>query len=330
MKDRGLTQRDLVPIIGSRSKVSEILSGTRDVTMPVARALHKHLDIPSDVLLQEPSPLSDRQEVDWKRFPLREMMKRGWISRDTNLTGRAEELIRPLLEAAELNHGILLTRKNDQNRVNAKLNPYALLAWQWQVVIRAKELRTPRYTQGTITADVMKEIAQLSRFRTGPRKAVEKLTYNYGVPVVHVPHLSRTYLDGGVLFDNEQRPCIGITLRYDRIDNFWYTLMHELAHICRHSEPGIQYFDDLSMRVPNTDTIEREADELAGETLLPSDAWEESGIEKSPTPQAVMELAMELGINPAIVAGRIRHRTGEYRKLSQFVGSGAVRILFSE
>ena len=55
MNQRGLTQRDLIPIIGSEKAVSEVLSGKRDITMPMARALHKNLGISAEVLLQEPS-----------------------------------------------------------------------------------------------------------------------------------------------------------------------------------------------------------------------------------------------------------------------------------
>jgi HTH-type transcriptional regulator / antitoxin HigA len=51
MEQAGLTQRDLVPFIGSRAKVSEVLSGKRQLTMPMARALHQHLGIPAKVLL---------------------------------------------------------------------------------------------------------------------------------------------------------------------------------------------------------------------------------------------------------------------------------------
>ena len=53
MERRGLKRKDLVPLIGSSRKVSEVMSGKRDITMPMARALHKHLDIPAETLLQE-------------------------------------------------------------------------------------------------------------------------------------------------------------------------------------------------------------------------------------------------------------------------------------
>ena len=52
MDQANLRPRDLIPFIGSRAKVSEVLSGKRAITMPMARALHNHLGIPADVLLQ--------------------------------------------------------------------------------------------------------------------------------------------------------------------------------------------------------------------------------------------------------------------------------------
>ena len=56
MEQAGLDPRDLIPFIGSRAKVSEVLSGKRAITMPMARALHEHLGTPADVLLRRGCP----------------------------------------------------------------------------------------------------------------------------------------------------------------------------------------------------------------------------------------------------------------------------------
>ena len=52
MEQAGLTQKDLIPYIGSRSKVSEVLSGKRELTLKMIRALNRHLAIPAEVLLK--------------------------------------------------------------------------------------------------------------------------------------------------------------------------------------------------------------------------------------------------------------------------------------
>ena len=328
MQELGLTRRDLEPIIGSRSKVSEIISGERDITMPMARALYKHLGISADDLLQErPEPPTDG-ELDYKKFPLREMTNKGWIQSSSKQTAEAQ--IDGLKERAGDDATTLLTRKNDLKRANAKLNPYALLAWQWQVQARASELKgLPRY-KDRITEEDMRKVAKMSPFSRGPLDAIEYLQGERGVPVVYVPHLSRTYLDAAMLITAE-RPIIGITLRYDRLDSFWYTLEHELAHINKHSDLDVDVFiDDNSMKIENTDDnkIEFEADTDARDALIPPDIWKECKLGESSTSVDVIEFANEIGVHPAIVAGRIRYETGNYRRLSQMVGSKKVRQLF--
>jgi HTH-type transcriptional regulator/antitoxin HigA len=102
LEQAGLTQRDLVPFIGSRAKVSEVLSGKRRITMPIARALHEHFGIPAEVLLQEPgpSPADPLAGIEWDRFPVKAMAKLGWIPKVRNAESRAEELIGDLIRRA--------------------------------------------------------------------------------------------------------------------------------------------------------------------------------------------------------------------------------------
>ena len=79
----------------------------------------------------------------------------------------------------------------------------------------------------------MREVAQLSVYEDGPRRAQERLAA-HGIALVIERHLPRTHLDGAALCLLDGRPVIGLTLRYDRIDNFWFSLMHELAHVSLH------------------------------------------------------------------------------------------------
>ena len=91
---------------------------------------------------------------------------------------------------------------------------------------------------------------------------------------------------------------------------------------------GDGFVDDLSLRdvkgAPR-DAREDEADEWAEQALIPSDVWDTSRVKEIPSSLAVMELAQRLSIHPAIVAGRVRHESGNYRLLSHFVGTGTVR-----
>ena len=339
LEQASLSPRDLIPFIGSRAKVSEVLSGKRSITMPMARALHEHLGIPADVLLREPSDALDEPlaDIEWRRFPLKALASRGWIPDVPDKLARAEELVRALIERAGGEHAACaaLYRKNDHLRANAKMNPYSLKAWCWQVLATARA-RPPKaaYRRGTVTGEFLKQVAQLSWSEAGPKIAQEFLA-KHGIPLVIERHLPKTYLDGAALQLVDGRPVVGLTLRYDRIDNFWFCLLHELAHVGRHMDHdrGTAFVDDLTLRDldgPREDPREQQADEWAEEALIPRAIWNTSAARERPTPMAVMHLATALQVHPAIVAGSIRYEQRNYRLLSQFVGTGEVRRQFDE
>ena len=340
MDQANLTPRDLVPFIGSRAKVSEVLAGKRAITMSMARALYQHLGIPADVLLQEPgASLPDTMPgFEYARFPLRAMAKAGCIPHVQDLHDHAEELITNLMERAggRAFAAAPLYRKNDSRRINAKTDDYALRAWCWQVLAQARENQSAAdYQTGAVTPELLRQVARMSVSEDGPIEAKDLLV-QHGVEVEYVSHLPRTHLDGAALRLANGRPVIGLTLRYDRIDNFWFTVLHELAHIGLHlgdcsEEAG--FIDDHSLRgVPSvgSDTTEQEADRLAQDALIPPEIWGEGKILAEPAPMAVLSMAWEAQVHPAIVAGRIRYETSNYRLLSQFVGTGEVRWQFDD
>lgn len=333
MEQSGLSPRDLVSFMGSRAKVSEVLSGKRPLTMQMARALHANFGVPADVLLQQPGGElhSALEGTDWRRFPLAEMAKRGWIEKRRNFASHAEEIMRDLIRRAGGEYVLpAFFRKNDQARVSAKTDPYSLKAWCWEVLARANAHRLlVGFKPDTVDLSFLRKVAMLSWSQDGPRLAQEFLA-NHGIHLVCLEHLPRTHLDGAALQLADSTPVIGLTLRYDRLDNFWFCLLHELAHIGRHmsATSNEAFVDDLSLRaVQGARRVPREteADEWAEHGLIPEDIWNTSKVKDNPTPLAVMELAQRLGIHPAIIAGRIRYETRNFRLLSHFVGTGMLR-----
>ena len=338
MDQQGLTRRDLIPYIGSRAKVSEVLSGKRDITMSMARALNRHLGIAADVLLQEPGSAFDStfDELDPSKFPLKAMAKRGWIPNVPDMADRAEELIGDLINRAGGREAAVapMYRKNDQRRINAKTDSYALRAWCWRVMSAAQDdLPDVAYEPGTVSPAFLRRLAQLSQWGDGPTRARDFLAQQ-GIALQFVRHLPKTHLDGAALRLVDGRPVIGLTLRYDRIDNFWFTLLHELAHVGLHMDGGSEdtvFVDDHSLRrldVGAGGSGEIDADLWAENALIPPTTWDDSDARSSPTALAVVDLAWEARVHPAVVAGRVRHEQGNYRLLSQFVGSDQVRRQF--
>jgi HTH-type transcriptional regulator/antitoxin HigA len=210
------------------------------------------------------------------------------------------------------------------------MDQYALRAWAAQVMIKAaNQPLNGKYEHGIIDWNFMRSLAKHSWSESGPLLAREFLA-NYGIALVIERHLPRTRLDGAAIMISKDRPVVGLTIRYDRIDNFWFCLMHELAHIALHieDEPAT-FYDDLD--VPDQgDVKEQQADDFAGEALIPHEAWVNSPASSLRSPEAAESLARKLEISPAIVAGRMRHEFKAYRLLNNLVGHRKVRRLFTE
>lgn len=333
MEQQQLSQRDLVPFIGSKSKVSEVLARKRPLTLPMLRALHTGLGIPAAVLLKEGAQADDlEQGLEWSNFPLRDMVSRGWITAAiADIDERCEELMRGFLAPlGPMKRAMALYKMTPSHIRSARtMDKFALFAWSARILLRAMESPCPRpYNKGVVNLEFMRQVALLSSYDSGPVLAQEFLG-KYGIRLIVEPHLPKTHLDGAAILSSSDEPVIGLTLRHDRIDNFWFVLLHELAHIAKHLSNDFQlFFDDLD--ASGNDLREKEADELAGEALIPAKAWKTSTARVLRSPEAAQHLADKLRIHPAIVAGRMRHESKNYRILNQLVGSGRVRPLFSE
>jgi HTH-type transcriptional regulator/antitoxin HigA len=334
MEQAGLEPRDLEPYIGSRGKVSEVLSGKQPLTLAMIRALHQHLGIPAEVLVAEPISESGAESasLDWVRFPINEMVKRGWLHAMASTKGRAEEIIRELIDKAGGMSAIPmpLCRRNDAMRQNAKTDTYALLAWCLKVLAAARDQKlSGSYQSGSITLEALADLAKLSAHDDGPKRAKEALS-SWGVHLICLSHLPKTYLDGAALRSADGKsPIVALTLRYDRIDNFWFSLMHELAHVGRHFNSEMEAFvDDFSLRdAPSRkeDVREDEADAWAEEALISGEDWQTSGLRSRPSYSTIIAFSQRIGVHPAIIAGRIRHETRNFRAFAPLLGTGEVR-----
>lgn len=332
MEQQDLTPRDLIPYIGSRSKVSEVLSGKRPLTISMIRALHSGLRIPANILILERDKEGEAEVIDWERFPLRQMIDWGWVAApEEGIPIRPEEILRPLITGVgSLRPEAILCRSSSHVRSARAMDEYSLMAWADRVLdVASKNPVAVKYKPKTLSMEFLREISHFSTSDTGPL-LIRDFLRKHGIQIVIERHLPRTYLDGAAIIADKSKPVIGLTLRYDRIDSFWFTLMHELAHLALHldTENNI-YFDDLDVEGED-DIREREANRLAGEALIPEEAWEKSPASRLRSPVAAEHLAKELAIHPAIVAGRMQHEFKVYQLLGNLVGHRKVRKLFPE
>ena len=328
MEQADLKPADLIPYLGSRSRVSEILSGKRQLTLDMVRALSNGLGIPAKVLIRQPDSGGDSEYQGWDNRLVAEMEARGYFGSASLKKYGKVELLKNFFSTvgSPAQIGALLRKSN--YRSSPLTDKRALSSWSVRVLKKAEKVKVPKYKHGIIALAFMHELAKLSTKENGPVLAQEFLK-KYGIVLVIERHFSKTYLDGGTILINKDNPVIGLTLRHDRLDNFWFTLMHELAHLTKHYNSGVTFFyDEIEGVKIDIDEREKEADELAQEALLPNAKWEVSPARLIPSSMAAKSLANELGVHVAIIAGQIRHRGGKYVYLNKIVNETKVRKYF--
>jgi HTH-type transcriptional regulator/antitoxin HigA len=331
MEEKGLKQADLIPYFGTSSRVSEVLKRKRPLTVQMIRALSVGLGISAETLVGlSESSAPEKREIDWSRFPIKEMMARGWLDRLTSRdNGVTEILVKDYIAGAGLQFGGASFRRTLSGAAKSPTTIYALYAWLARVIQRARDKKShlEKFNKNGLTASFLRELAQMSWSERGPLLAIEYLK-QHGISVIIEPQLRGTQLDGAALKDVDGTPIIALTLRFDRLDNFWFTLLHEVVHIWKHIDDEKEAFvDDLG--APSEDRREAEANRLAAEAFIPRLIWKRSDAYVSPSKDTIEKLARDLRIHPAIIVGRLHKETGNFALFNSMVGHHRVGRMLS-
>jgi len=204
---------------------------------------------------------------------------------------------------------------------------WVLLSWKAQVTRCAERIiESERLIYRPLDLAWLKQLAKLSQSGNGPVQA-QKLLKEHGIVLVIERNIPGMEVDGAA-FLVESIPVIGLTLRRDAVDNFWFTLMHEIAHVILHYRTGLAsgFFDDVEH--VEVDEFEEEANKFASDMLVPNETWSRSTARIAKTSLPIENLAKQLGIAPAIIYGRIRFERKNYTIFSDKIGLGTVRKLF--
>lgn len=267
-------------------------------------------------------------EFNISNYPFKEMVRRKWFGDLSSLNEavqKSSELLFKFFDKAGLNNlQYGLTKRSI--RSGSSFNEYALNAWYARVITKAKNqhLETT-FRKEVITDEWLKGLAILSIDENGITKAAQYLLSS-GISFIIEPSLEGTFLDGAALLIDNKKPIIALTLRHDRLDNFWFVLFHEIAHLKLHLGGDMEaIFDDLDV---NSDGIESEADMFALDALIPSEVWRKSLVRFSPSKESIINQAKKLHVHPALVAGRIRRETGRFHQFNDLIGLGQVRMNF--
>lgn len=250
----------------------------------------------------------------------------GWLQ-NTNESDEngINQLVRYVTEHVEM-HGTPSLLRTGLN-VEDHSEDWSLLSWKAQITRRAKVIiERDKVQYRPLDVSWLVDLVKLSKLDDGPVRA-RALLKEHGIILIVEIHIPGMRVDGAA-FLVDQIPVIGITLLRDALDNFWFTLLHEVGHVILHYRTGLAagFFDDSeSMQV---DEFEEEANKFAANMLIPEELWSRSPARIAKTVAPIECFAEQLGISSAIVFGRIRLERKNYAIFSDKIGRGKVRKQF--
>ncbi|PLZ93728.1 addiction module antidote protein, HigA family, partial [Fischerella thermalis CCMEE 5196] len=240
LEARGWTQKDLAEIMGRPVQtINEIIRGSKQITPETAIELSQALgtcpefwtNLEAKYRLHLVGKEKKEQDIARKSrlytiAPISELIKKGWIQATDSIDELEQQVCNYL--------GISSLNETPQLAVNFRCSEYrepeeiSRIAWVKRVEYRAKQQTVANFDRKQLEAAIPEIVAFTEQVESIVQ--IPQLLADLGVHFVIVPHLKKTYLDGAAHYLND-KPIIALTLRYDRIDSFWFTLMHELAHI---------------------------------------------------------------------------------------------------
>lgn len=332
---RGMSQRDLADFLGLKEQQVQRYEAERYRSASLERLIE--ISDALDVRIENRASLVGTGTLDavdpsaWQAFPLAEMYKRGWFEDFSGTLTQARKSAAQLVPAflqGGTNRFAPVGMHKKSVRSNGLVHEPAIAAWEARVRRLAARNPPSRTFDPVLIDDVwLAALVALTLEADGPTRAVGHL-YGIGIVLVIERHLPGTLLDGAAMGSDDGYGLIGLTLRHDRLDNFWFTLLHEIGHLKLHIGAGsfAAIFDDTES--PSVERHEEEADAFARNALLPPAQWDLAVSRFSRTEKAVLTDAKRFGVGPAVIAGRVRREAGDYTLLRSLVGSGDVRRQF--
>jgi len=320
LDDLEISQAELARRMGRPPQaINEIIKGEKAITPNTAIQLEQVVDIPAEfwnsleseyrlVLAKEQEIIKAQQEIEAAcSFPYLEMSKLGLVKKTRNAIEKVKELqkffgVSSLFNIENVNEYSPAFRLYKKDTISRE----AIAAWLRTGHLIASKQRVDNFEKNTLKNNI-KNIRSLS-LESNPNKmlgSLKQLLADCGVALVVIPHYPKTYVTGATFWYGKNKPVIMMSMRGSWGDIFWFSLMHELAHILLHDK-RITFIEGGNSN-ENYKSQEEEADNFSQETLIPKAPYDEfvSNFDFSPTSIALF--AKSIDIHPGIVTGRLQH-----------------------
>jgi len=334
LEERGWTKRVLAIILGiGETNLSKLVAGKRPLDAQTALALgevfevspdrfmdlQKRLDLAQARAVTRPDPTRSQRAQLFGGLPIAEMIKRGWIDADgvQDVSTVESELTR-FFGAPSLSEIEFLPYAAKKTNVATEATPKEL-AWLYRAKQIASEMIVAPYSEFSAQR-LLKQLKPLLSMPAEARK-VPRLLAEAGIRFLIVESLTGAKIDGACFWIGES-PVIAMTMRFDRVDNFWFVLRHEIEHVIQgHGQTAVMLDTDLSTADDSAPVLDEEriANMAAAEFCVPHEAMARFIARKDPffAERDILGFSRTIGVHPGLVAGQLQHHTGKYNRFRQ-------------
>jgi HTH-type transcriptional regulator/antitoxin HigA len=331
LDERGWSQRVLAVVLKvSETGINKIISGKQPLDAAMALALAGIFGVPAEKFLAlqqsyelaqarflfvEDPAMATRAEL-FGKLPVAEMIKRGWLDADDvrNFT-KVEAALTKFFGVPSVKDIEIFPHAAKKTNVFGSATD-AQLVWLYRVKQIADEMLVARYSPSAVQSAVTK-LKELLVSPVAARK-VSRILAEAGIRFVIVESLPGAKIDGVCFWMDAKNPVIGMSLRFDRIDNFWFVLRHELEHVIQ-----LHGLNEMMLDVElegeragvgkNVAEEERLANKAAADFCVPQKNLQNFISRKSPVfyDRDIIGFAITMKVHPGLVAGQLRHKLHE-------------------
>lgn len=321
LEAREWSQQELADILDRPPRlISELIAGKRAITPETAKGLAEAfgtspdywMNLESQYQLSKVTVPNDnvaRKARLYSKFPVREMLRRGWVRTSENVDVLEQRFceffsIKSIDDSPQLSHNAKKTHALEE------ATPLQL-AWLFRVRASARQQMVPIYSQAKLLAAVDK----LKGLLLSPEEARQapRLLAEAGVRLVFVEALAGSKMDGACFWLDDASPVIGMTFRYDRIDNFWFVLRHEIEHVLREdgrAENEAVIDTDVGNSKDELPECELRANAAGADFCVETAELDNFIARVQPyfSEEKVLRFAHRINVHPGLVVGQLQRR----------------------
>ncbi len=317
----GMTQANLAERTGrSKKMINEIIKGKAPITPKMAIDLERVLGVPASfwnnrernyrenrARIEEDQRLSE--QVKWlDAVPVKDMAKWGWIKKCQDKVSQLQEVLsffriaspNQLATVAEGLEGQVNFRKS----AAFKVDNTALMAWLRKGEIDARDIQCKPFDDKAFRSALETIRGLTTEIPQVFQKKLVEICFECGVAVVFVPELPKTRVSGATRWLSADKALIQLSLRYKTNDHLWFSFFHEAGHILKHGKKEI-FIEESAISMDQAK--EDEANQFAADMLIPRQDYNRFIKKGCISKTDIHEFALQLGIAPGIVVGRLQH-----------------------